>query len=73
VVLNIVFRIATLILTGLLNTSLRAFKALRDFEWIGYIEMPEEMVRVLSHKRLHGLGFKQVPQSFPPLLNNPIV
>ena len=55
---DFVFRVATLILTGMLNISLRAFKALRDFDLVGNLEMPEEMVRVLSQKRLHGLGLR---------------
>ena len=40
------------------KTSLTAFKALRNFEWIGYPDMQVEMVEALlkTHKYLHGLG-----------------
>jgi hypothetical protein len=46
------------VIIGMLKTSLPAFKALRDFEWIGYSDMPVEMVQALlnTHKHLHGLG-----------------
>ncbi|KAJ7787564.1 hypothetical protein B0H14DRAFT_2473252 [Mycena olivaceomarginata] len=40
------------------RSALPAFKALRDFEWIGYPEMRAEMVQTIlaSHPHLHGLG-----------------
>jgi hypothetical protein len=52
--------VATLIFIGIVKMSLPAFKALRDFEWIGNPQMPEWMVKVLLnvHKDLHGLGFR---------------
>jgi len=43
---------------GMLTMSFRAFKALRNFEWIGNLEMPDEMVQILTHKSLHELGLK---------------
>lgn len=44
--------------TGIFKTSLPAFRALRDFEWIGYPEMRAEVVQTVltTHKHLHGLG-----------------
>lgn len=43
---------------GIFRTALPEFKALRDFEWIGYPEMRAEMVQAVfeSHSQLHGLG-----------------
>lgn len=43
---------------GIFKTALPEFKALRDFEWIGYPEMRADMVQAVlaSHKHLHGLG-----------------
>ncbi|KAJ7824192.1 hypothetical protein B0H14DRAFT_3874942 [Mycena olivaceomarginata] len=40
------------------RSTLPVFKALRDFEWIGYPEMRAEMVQTIlaSHPHLHGLG-----------------
>lgn len=42
----------------LFRTALPEFKALEDFEWIGYPEMRAEMVQAIlkSHSGLHGLG-----------------
>ncbi|KAF5342852.1 hypothetical protein D9757_014921 [Collybiopsis confluens] len=42
----------------LFRTALPEFKALQDFEWIGYPEMRADMVQAIlpSHKGLHGLG-----------------
>ena len=49
-----------IIITGILKISLPAFKALRDFEWIGNLEMPTEIIEALlnTHKPLHGLNFR---------------
>ncbi|KAF8900469.1 hypothetical protein CPB84DRAFT_1815399 [Gymnopilus junonius] len=46
------------LMTRIFKTALPEFKALRDFEWIGYPEMRADMVQVVlaSHKHLHGLG-----------------
>jgi hypothetical protein len=43
---------------GLFRTALPEFKALREFEWIGYPELQAEMVQVLfkSHPKLVKLG-----------------
>jgi hypothetical protein len=43
---------------GIFKTALPEFKALRDFEWIGYPEMRMDMVQIVlaSHKHIHGLG-----------------
>ncbi|KAK7057913.1 hypothetical protein R3P38DRAFT_2843621 [Favolaschia claudopus] len=40
------------------RSTLPAFKALREFEWIGYPEMRAEMVQAVlaTHPHLHGLG-----------------
>lgn len=40
------------------RTALPEFRALEDFEWIGYPEMRAEMVQAVlkSHQGLHGLG-----------------
>ncbi|PFH50376.1 hypothetical protein AMATHDRAFT_61202 [Amanita thiersii Skay4041] len=40
------------------RTALPEFKALRDFEWIGYPEMRADMVKAVlaSHSHLHSLG-----------------
>ncbi|KAF7345249.1 hypothetical protein MSAN_01901500 [Mycena sanguinolenta] len=40
------------------RSTLPEFKALRDFEWIGYPEMSAEIVQTVlaSHPHLHGLG-----------------
>ncbi|KIK66352.1 hypothetical protein GYMLUDRAFT_239320 [Collybiopsis luxurians FD-317 M1] len=42
----------------LFRTALPEFKALEDFEWIGYPEMRADMVQAIlpSHQGLHGLG-----------------
>ncbi|KAJ3988370.1 hypothetical protein F5890DRAFT_1492186 [Lentinula detonsa] len=42
----------------LFRTALPEFKALEDFEWIGYPELRADMVQVIlrSHPHLHGLG-----------------
>jgi hypothetical protein len=47
---------------GIFTTALPEFKALRDFEWIGYPEMRMDMVQIVlaSHKHLHGLGLMYV-------------
>lgn len=47
---------------GIFTTALPEFKALRDFEWIGYPEMRMDMVQTVlaSHKHLHGLGLMYV-------------
>ncbi|KAF8962211.1 hypothetical protein BDZ97DRAFT_1130863 [Flammula alnicola] len=46
------------LMTRIFKTALLEFKALRDFEWIGYPEMRADMVQAVlaSHKHLHGLG-----------------
>ncbi|KAH9476900.1 hypothetical protein JR316_0010816 [Psilocybe cubensis] len=46
------------LMTRIFKTALPEFKALRDFEWIGYPEMRADMVQAVyaSHKHLHGLG-----------------
>ncbi|KAJ3762745.1 hypothetical protein EV360DRAFT_92279 [Lentinula raphanica] len=42
----------------LFRTALPEFKALEDFEWIGYPELRADMVQTIlrSHRHLHGLG-----------------
>ena len=47
---------------GIFKTALPEFKALRDFEWIGYPEMRMDMVQTIlaSHKHIHGLGLMYV-------------
>ena len=51
---------------GIFTTALPEFKALRDFEWIGYPEMRMDMVQTVlaSHKHLHGLGLMYVYFAF---------
>ncbi|KAF8154245.1 hypothetical protein B0H34DRAFT_661953 [Crassisporium funariophilum] len=46
------------LMTRIFKTALPEFRALRDFEWIGYPEMRADMVQAVlaSHKHLHGLG-----------------
>ncbi|KAF9033130.1 hypothetical protein BJ165DRAFT_1515789 [Panaeolus papilionaceus] len=46
------------LMTRIFRTALPEFKALKDFEWIGYPEMRADMVQAVlaSHKHLHGLG-----------------
>ncbi|KAG6808844.1 hypothetical protein H0H92_002619 [Tricholoma furcatifolium] len=46
------------LMTRIFKTALPEFKALVDFEWIGYPEMRAEMVQIVlaSHPRLRGLG-----------------
>ncbi|KAF8647574.1 hypothetical protein AX16_006613 [Volvariella volvacea WC 439] len=46
------------LMARIFRTALPEFKALRDFEWIGYPEMRADMVQAVlsSHPRLHGLG-----------------
>ncbi|KAF8991309.1 hypothetical protein BDQ17DRAFT_1255018 [Cyathus striatus] len=46
------------LMTRIFRTALPEFRALKDFEWIGYPEMRAEMVQAVlaSHPRLHGLG-----------------
>jgi hypothetical protein len=43
---------------GIFRTALPEFKALRDFEWIGYPEMRADMVQAVlaTHSHLHSLG-----------------
>ena len=47
---------------GTFTTALPEFKALRDFEWIGYPEMRMGMVQTIltSHKHPHELGLMYV-------------
>lgn len=44
--------------TGIFREALPAFKALQEFEWIGYPEMRQDMIQAVltSHPQLHGLG-----------------
>ncbi|TFK63628.1 hypothetical protein BDN72DRAFT_902245 [Pluteus cervinus] len=46
------------LMARIFRTALPEFKALKDFEWIGYPEMRIDMVDAVlsSHPRLHGLG-----------------
>ncbi|KAF8800399.1 hypothetical protein BYT27DRAFT_7175403 [Phlegmacium glaucopus] len=46
------------LMARIFKTALPEFKALRDFEWIGYPEMRVDTVQTVlaSHKHLHGLG-----------------
>jgi hypothetical protein len=48
--------------TGIFRTALPEFKALRDFEWIGYPELRADMVQAVlaSHSHLHSLGLMYV-------------
>jgi hypothetical protein len=56
---------------GIFRAALPEFKALKDFEWIGYPEMRAEMVTVLlrSHSHLHSLGLMQADPSHSPLVD----
>lgn len=49
-------------ISGIFKTSLPEFKALQDFEWIGYPEMGADVVQTVlaTHKHLHGLGLMYV-------------
>ncbi|KAF7360763.1 hypothetical protein MVEN_00808300 [Mycena venus] len=46
------------LMVRIFRSALPEFKALRDFEWIGYPEMRAEMVQTVlaTHPHLHGLG-----------------
>ncbi|KAL0952649.1 hypothetical protein HGRIS_006893 [Hohenbuehelia grisea] len=46
------------LMTRIFRTALPEFRALRDFEWIGYPELRADMVQAVlaSHPHLHGLG-----------------
>ncbi|KAF8890753.1 hypothetical protein BD779DRAFT_1622465 [Infundibulicybe gibba] len=46
------------LMTRIFRTALLEFRALKDFEWIGYPEMRADMVQAVlaSHSHLHGLG-----------------
>ncbi|KAL1682122.1 hypothetical protein EV122DRAFT_274569 [Schizophyllum commune] len=46
------------LMARIFRSALTEFKALRDFEWIGYPEMRDDMVKVVlaAHPNLHALG-----------------
>jgi hypothetical protein len=52
--------------SGLFRTALPEFKALEEFEWIGYPELQAEMVQVLlkSHPHLVKLGLMYLSNSY---------
>jgi hypothetical protein len=51
---------------GIFRSALPEFKALEEFEWIGYPELQADMVKVLlkSHPNLAKLGLMYVPTVF---------
>lgn len=51
---------------GILRTALPDFKALEEFEWIGYPELQADMVQVLlkSHPNLSRLGLMYLSIAF---------
>ena len=54
-----VFRpLLNVVLLGIFRSALPEFKALEEFEWIGYPELQADMVKVLlkSHPNLARLG-----------------
>lgn len=58
-----ILRMACLSFVGIFRTALPEFKALEDFEWIGYPEMRADMVQAVlqSHSHLQSLGLMFVP------------
>ena len=50
---------------GMFREALPAFKALKEFEWIGYPEMRQDMIQAVlsTHPHLHGLGLMYAPLS----------
>jgi len=67
---RIIFLVArppfTLLFLGIFRSALPEFKALEEFEWIGYPELQADMVKVLlkSHPNLARLGLMYIPVSY---------
>jgi hypothetical protein len=53
-------------LLGIFRSALPEFKALEEFEWIGYPELQADMVKVLlkSHPSLARLGLMYFPTAY---------
>jgi hypothetical protein len=53
-------------LPGIFRSALPEFKALEEFEWIGYPELQADMVKVLlkSHPNLARLGLMYFPTAY---------
>lgn len=66
---GVVFSVFRPLLTGFLGifrSALPEFKALEEFEWIGYPELQADMVEVLlkSHPNLARLGLMYFPTAY---------
>jgi hypothetical protein len=51
---------------GIFRSALPEFKAIEEFEWIGYPELQADMVKVIlkSHPNLAKLGLMYLPTAY---------